>query len=252
MSKNDMVMVPRDLMERYVSSVERHGYEFDGDQEIRAVLDASAEQHQDEPVALPERKPEIGTDPFANKGWNACLDEIAKLGPLYPAPADLGEVERLRAELEEWKERCRRNNDQAMEWMGKYDALRAQMSERDALLDRVVDHAKFWHDHPYAEVVEAIAKDYKAVSASAEPSAPACTHRFMSLADRPRRCADCDAVEPSAPAERDERVDLRAHLEAMCKLWPKDISDDGSGRMGFKLEVIEVVAKARAALERKP
>jgi hypothetical protein len=38
----------------------------------------------------------------------------------------------------------------------------------------------------------------------------------------------------------------------MCKLWPKDISDDGSGRMGFKLEVIEVVAKARAALDRKP
>jgi hypothetical protein len=47
-----------------------------------------------------------------------------------------------------------------------------KLAERDALLDRVVDHAKFWHDHPYAEVVEGIAKDYKALSASAVPSAP--------------------------------------------------------------------------------
>ncbi|WP_020190126.1 hypothetical protein [Pseudomonas putida] len=47
-----------------------------------------------------------------------------------------------------------------------------KLAERDSLLDRVVDHAKFWHDHPYAEVVEGIAKDYKALSASAEPSAP--------------------------------------------------------------------------------
>jgi hypothetical protein len=54
------------------------------------------------------------------------------------------------------------------------------------------------------------------------------------------------------PVERDGRGDLRGHLEAMCKLWPEDISDDGSGRMGFKPEVIEVVTKARAALERKP
>jgi len=46
------------------------------------------------------------------------------------------------------------------------------LAERDSLLDRVVDHAKFWHDHPYAEVVEGIAKDYKALSASAGPSSP--------------------------------------------------------------------------------
>jgi len=54
------------------------------------------------------------------------------------------------------------------------------------------------------------------------------------------------------PVERDGRGDLRGQLEAMCNLWPEDISDDGSGRMGFKPEVIEVVTKARAALERKP
>lgn len=57
------------------------------------------------------------------------------------------------------------------------------------------------------------------------------------------------SAEPSAPVEID---DLRIHLEAMCKLWPEDLSDDGSGRMGFKSEVAATVAKARAALVRKP
>jgi hypothetical protein len=46
----------------------------------------SIEPNQGEPVTLPERQTE---DHFSEKlrdkaeGWNACLDEIAKLGPLY-------------------------------------------------------------------------------------------------------------------------------------------------------------------------
>jgi len=50
-----------------------------------------AEQHQGEPVALPARKDP--TEAWAvpggvhkAEGWNACLDEIAKLGPLYSRP----------------------------------------------------------------------------------------------------------------------------------------------------------------------
>ncbi|WP_230382658.1 hypothetical protein [Pseudomonas putida] len=46
---------------------------------------APAEQHQGEPVALPERKTDYLSD--RAMGWNACLDEIAKLGPLYMHPA---------------------------------------------------------------------------------------------------------------------------------------------------------------------
>jgi len=51
-----------------------------------------AEQHQSEPVALPGRKDptqhwaEPG-GPYKAYGWNDCLDELAKLGPLYTRPA---------------------------------------------------------------------------------------------------------------------------------------------------------------------
>jgi hypothetical protein len=69
------------------------------DEEI-ARLSKPAEKHHGEPVALPERRelklpPEgenTDTGSFERgwlRGWNACLDEIAKLGPLFthPAPA---------------------------------------------------------------------------------------------------------------------------------------------------------------------
>ncbi|MEX5320405.1 hypothetical protein WCE04_13785 [Pseudomonas shirazica] len=47
------------------------------------------EQHQGEPVALPERHVHEHHGCFLSErqhGWNACLDEIAKLGPLYTRP----------------------------------------------------------------------------------------------------------------------------------------------------------------------
>lgn len=63
---------------------------------------AQPAQHQGEPVALPGRKSYEESFSVHGQGqimgWNAYHDEIAKLGPLYthPAPADPGEVERLR------------------------------------------------------------------------------------------------------------------------------------------------------------
>ncbi|WP_085678233.1 MULTISPECIES: hypothetical protein [unclassified Pseudomonas] len=100
---------------------------------------APAEQHQGEPVKLPAYKlaSEYNShdwDEGYRDGWGACRDEIAKLGPLY-THADPGEIERLRTELVEWKDRCQRNNDDAMEWMAKHDTLRAQLAERNAALD---------------------------------------------------------------------------------------------------------------------
>ena len=81
-----------------------------------------------------------------------------------------------------------------------------KLAERDALLDRVVDHAKFWHDHPYAEVVEGIARDYKALSASAEPSAlpdplgcNECTHAECGKFDGSRQL-ECRAMADNACA----------------------------------------------------
>lgn len=51
-----------------------------------AAIDAAPEQHQGEPVALPERKPnawQCADGIYPANGYNVCLDEIAKLGPLY-------------------------------------------------------------------------------------------------------------------------------------------------------------------------
>ncbi|MGN8259460.1 hypothetical protein ACLEJW_09020 [Pseudomonas sp. SMSB3] len=160
---------------------------------------APAEQHQGEPVALPARLPEHRID---SHGWNACLDEIAKLGPLYTR-ADPGEIERLAILLRQTQVKHAQERDALRAQLAECEAMAAmiaerewaehagtgpvsskveaaftqlhndlhqafeKITERDALLDRVVGHANFWHDHPYAEVVEAIAKDYKALSTNA-------------------------------------------------------------------------------------
>lgn len=150
---------------------------------------APAEQHQVVPVKLPAYKlasqyNSHDWDEGYRDGWGACRDEIAKLGPLY-THSDPSEVERLREDLSKYIARA---NDFAAKMQGAQSeagTLRAQLAERDALLDRVVDHAKFWHDHPYAEVVEAIAKDYKALSASAEPSAPTHDPKLISIVHTP-------------------------------------------------------------------
>ena len=86
---NEFVMVPRKWAEHYADLLEEYCTSKKAEQ-VTAYLAKPAEQHQGEPVALPERK---GTHlhydtlmPTFSKGWNACLDEIAKLGPLYTRP----------------------------------------------------------------------------------------------------------------------------------------------------------------------
>lgn len=85
--------------------------------------------HQGEPVALPaamhphdfDNLPEAHCD-----GWNACLDEIAKLEPLY-THADPGEVARLRDEIERMRERVTPTHKSLI---GKHAEI---IKERDAL-----------------------------------------------------------------------------------------------------------------------
>ncbi|OFS73910.1 hypothetical protein HMPREF3173_10205 [Pseudomonas sp. HMSC08G10] len=63
----------------------------DAAQLLRQFKSISTLQQQGEPVALPERKEAVEEwatpgGPYRAEGWNACLDEIAKLGPLYIRP----------------------------------------------------------------------------------------------------------------------------------------------------------------------
>jgi len=211
---------------------------------------APAEQHQSEPVALPDRQCE---DQFSQtlrdkaESWNSCLDEIAKLGPLYTRPAqgepvarvevgadrnacamvidqewlrqlkdkaehlviplythaDPGEVERLRAELEEWKKRCQYNADTAHDVGHERDTLRAQLAERDALL-RELDDA--WSSHDGKERFYKFMAKIEALFASAESSAlpdplgcNECAHAECGKFDGPRQ-VECRAMADNACA----------------------------------------------------
>lgn len=151
-------------------------------------------QHQGEPVTLPERK-----DPTQQwhivggvakaEGWNACLDEIAKLGPLY-THADPGEVERLRAQLAElealhggelglpkegWPAYHKRKMESLRDLTtGFYER---KLAERDELLRESLCHAQ--RLEPMS--VSCFNRIDAALSASAEPSAPA---------SQPGKCLD--------------------------------------------------------------
>lgn len=88
-SNTEMVSVPREAVVQAAELLQEYN-KCSIARDLRAILAQPAVQHQGEPVALPERK---GTHlrydtlmPTFSKGWNACLDEIAKLGPLYSRP----------------------------------------------------------------------------------------------------------------------------------------------------------------------
>ncbi len=216
--------------------------------ELRALLAQPAEQHQGEPVVLPARKHGIHADysqnPLAD-GWNACLDEIAKLGPLY-THADPGEVEQLtaeiaellaerndlRAELEEelggWKERCRKLNDESMAWMRKHDTLRAQLAD-----------LKRRHDGLHRDMATIAGREVPKGCTVADYAAAA-------IAD-----ALSASAEPSAPVERDERAEFETEFKRIGRpLTRADYHPEAYGN-AFD-DGAWTGWQARAALERKP
>lgn len=99
MSNNQMISVPRGTVENAAELLQEYN-KCSIARDLRAILDKPAEQHQGDPVALPARKPWNGLLPTADnlkgEGYNACLDELAKLGPLYTRPAQ-GEAINLAA-----------------------------------------------------------------------------------------------------------------------------------------------------------
>jgi len=134
------------------------------------VTGRPAPQPQAEPIAWMVGTAFWWTKEEAERDAAATGLPIVGLGPMTGS----AEVERLRGENEQLREVIKHSDSNIQRQSLRISNQRAQLAERDALLDRVVDHAKFWHDHPYAEVVEGIAKDYKAISARAEPKCGAC------------------------------------------------------------------------------
>lgn len=138
-------------------------------------------QHQGEPVTLPNE--ELMREAYQRcryhaphifyAGWNACLDETAKLGPLYPAPADPGEVDQLESIV-----RGQRNSlDIVAE---QVENLQKMLAERDALLCKLrepldlraeYDPTYPGYSRPLNDCAEAVNAIDAALSASAEPSA---------------------------------------------------------------------------------
>lgn len=201
MSKNDMVMVPRELAETFDRSASPPPTW--AVEKLRAILDAPTDHHA-EPVALPARK---RSDPFAYDqggnaradGWNACLDEIARLGPLYSRPVQGEPVAwvskdalmclpthgRLYAHFKAFDgavplytragpgevERLREGRKLLLEDLDRRDAtvaeLRAQLAERDALLRKIEGY--HWANVDPEERARTRAELRDMLSASAEP-----------------------------------------------------------------------------------
>ncbi|OLS61851.1 Lar family restriction alleviation protein [Pseudomonas putida] len=259
-----------------VGVVQDEGEDQPGRDKAVELWNARAEQLQGEPVALPERKRETlnggaGYRGLGNaEGWNACLDEIAKLGPLY-THADAGEVERLRFDLAEMTKSYEALGELYAGTQKGFERLQAKLAERDAhpmhalgqeaysTLVGMVEHClnqRFCmgmdegfksfdpeDEHDFVKELHA----FVALSASAEPSAPKCetcqdhgvigwqtgqTPETFDQGDAP--CPDC------APVERDERAAYDA--------WRH--SQSGYVRHFNRHEWS--AWQARAALERKP
>lgn len=264
MSDNKMVIVPREPTPAMLKAadVENERAILGGSlkgataEDIYcAMVDAApAEQHQGEPVALPARKPWNGllatADNLRGEGWNACLDEIAKLGPLYTRPVQGEPVARVEVGADrnacvmiidqEWLrqlkdkaehvvvhlyphadpgevERLRAELAEQLEIFGmqeeKIDTLRAQLAELDALLREIHDGRLSGHDRWLK--IEA------ALSASAEPSAQSITNPNADCAicrDLGYECMTCEEQrKPSAPVDDpdDEAGQERVAVAAM-------------------------------------
>ena len=221
MNNEQMVSVPRAEIEAAAERFARAQI-FDFSSKLRALLAQPAAQHQGEPVALPARRKETGDEEYDERNrpaidaWNACLDEIAKLGPLYPhadanvrwkavADEQMQVIARLREGIaKHWKVVC----DQRAE----LDALRAQLAEQNALLREVLEAFQLEPDgsciNPGRDFIRPWAEKLSALSASAEPSALKCGNCGASTgqACNEKGCGYLEAGngEPSAPVERDE------------------------------------------------
>ncbi|NQD74572.1 hypothetical protein [Pseudomonas sp. CM27] len=184
-----------------------------------------AEQHQGEPVGLPGRKRDSNEDSDVltdcyNGGWNACLEEIAKLGPLYTR-ADPGEVERL-------SQIIRDLNEERDELGAEAGRLRAQLAGRDALLED-------WHTANCTGEVNVSDKAYRIVTRTAAILSP--------------------GAKPIALGDQDDRSDIAAdaaYRNGVMHGYKLAMEGDEAEYQACINSLTGHLQTARAALNHKP
>lgn len=195
-SNTEMVSVPRHTLENVLNDgsckAEVHAAFIQARNDIERLLAQPAEQHQGEPVAVLYADGTVLTKTDCGDGFEICCKVET---PLY-THADPGEVE-----LIGWKERCRKLNDESMDWMRKYDALRTQLAERDAQFTAMKQIALDACADLYPQQRRRVEGRIAALSASAEPSA----RESKALEDEKRLGIERLPAEPSAPVEIDEQ-----------------------------------------------
>ncbi|MFK3922105.1 hypothetical protein ACI2JC_21025 [Pseudomonas fulva] len=185
------------------------------------AMAAHAVQHQGELVALPLRKThKKGNSPMQNaknSAWNACLNEIAKLGPLY-TQADTAEIERLRSQLNALEELAKEEAGEVerlrtrleeelslhvgaeLKHEKERDTLRAQLAEAQALLQAVREARRVAHHyHSGNGMLDWIEGEAKRLSASEEPSA---LNDCAICRDLGNQCMECEEGEFRQWADR--------------------------------------------------
>lgn len=254
MSNNQMISVPRDELEAACQRFAKAQI-FDFSRRMRAFLTQPAEPHQGESVTLPARKHPVRSDysqDILAEGWNACLDEIAKLGPLYTRPAQgepVAQVISKHGDPEAFGEReIEVLVDLSKIGYGTKLYTHADPAEVERLR-AVIEQQKNLIESLRHDLVES-----HSIDASAEPCATKCKHpvkcaRFDNGEIVDHICQDCLQVfKPSAPVEIDERAAFEStyHLHFLGR-------DKISGAyIGSETRALWDGWQARAALERKP
>lgn len=217
-SNTEMVSVPRDELERLVKllSYQAHPYPSPHAEYWQGILDAPAQQ-QGEPVVSqcplccqPHEQVPVGR--AGGQQANGCDVDFTTWrcegcgGSWTGDPADPGEVERLRAELEEWKKRCQYNADTAHDVGHERDTLLAQLAKAHALLRLARQFVINGVDLGYIQMPDAdtpdpahdlVPKIDAALCAGAEPT-DECAHSYANGVGCPE-CGMEFGAEPTAP-----------------------------------------------------
>lgn len=266
-----MISVPRELTESIVRMLQAGGA-WGAAEQLRTALAQPAAQHQGDPVVLPARLKETGDEGYDERNgpaidaWNACLDKIAKLGPLYARPqvqnqgepvavlyangtvltkADCGDAFEICCKVEtplythadagevEW---LRGELETQMEIFGmqedKIDTLRAQLTEAHTLLREWLEISKR-HQQP----VTLDTRTEAHLSASAEPAPTSDGFSAGDMADQGAK----------AFAARDQEVEqLRAEVKRLDLMVAQADHNYDMDRTQFRQKLAEWGALLRA------